>query len=71
MRELGVEQDEVWLHCDSQSSIYLTNNHVYYGRTKHIDVRFHKIMELLASRLILLENVHTLENVVDMFRSGK
>lgn len=37
------------LHSDSQSAIYLENNHVYHARTKHIYVRFHKIRELLVS----------------------
>jgi hypothetical protein len=61
VKELGVEQDGVQLHCDSQSAIYLENNQVYHDITKHIDVRFHKIRELLASGQILLEKIHTLE----------
>lgn len=66
VKELGVEQGGVQLHCDSQSAIYLANNQVYHARTKHIDVRFHKIRELLASRQILLQKVHTSENAADM-----
>ncbi|KAL0294145.1 UNVERIFIED_CONTAM: Retrovirus-related Pol polyprotein from transposon TNT 1-94 [Sesamum calycinum] len=53
-KELGVEQGGVQLHCDSQSAIYLAKNQVYYARTKHIDVRYHKIRELIASREIIL-----------------
>jgi hypothetical protein len=66
VKELGVEQDGVQLHCDSQSAIYLENNQVYHDRTKHIDVRFHKIRELLTTGQILLEKVHTSENAADM-----
>ncbi|CAL9224779.1 unnamed protein product, partial [Arabidopsis halleri] len=64
--ELGVEQGGVQLHCDSQSTLYLARNQVYHARTKHIDVRFHKIRELSASGVILLEKVHTSENAADM-----
>ena len=39
---------------------------VYHAKTKHIDVRFHKIKELMTSGQILLRKVYTLENVVDM-----
>lgn len=61
VRDLGVDQCGVQLHCDCQSSIYLTNNHVYHTRVKHIDVRFHKIRELFALGQILPEKIHNLE----------
>ena len=54
------------MHCDSQSAIYLVKNQVYHARTKHIDVRFHKIRELITSSQILLQKIHTSENAVDM-----
>ena len=54
------------MHCDNQSVIYLAKNQVYHARTKHIDVRFHKIRELIVTRDIVLEKVHTSENAADM-----
>src|ERR1044072_6439742 len=66
VREVGVEKGGVRLHCDSQSAIYLANNQVYHARTKHIDVRFHKIRELLVAKSIVLLKVHTSENAADM-----
>ena len=39
---------------------------MYHARTKHIDVRFHKIRELVSSDELLLEKVHTSENETDM-----
>src|ERR1044072_1696408 len=66
VRELGVEQGGVRLHCDSQSAIYLAHNQVYHARTKHIDVRFNKIRELLVAKSIVLLKVHTSENAADM-----
>ena len=66
VRELGIQQVGVPLYCDSQSAIYLAKNQVYHARTKHIDVRFHKIRELVATGELLLEKIHTSENVADM-----
>lgn len=66
VKELGIEQGGVQLHCDCQSAIYLAKNQVYHARTKHIDVRFHKIRELIGSEQILLQKVHTYENAADM-----
>jgi len=47
LRELaetfGIMQDSIQVHCDSQKAIHLAKNHRYHKRTKHIDVRYHKI----------------------------
>ena len=64
--ELGVAQEGVQLHCDSQSALCLAKNPVYHGKTKHIRIRFHKIRELALSGEVLLEKVHTSENAVNM-----
>ena len=40
VKELGIQQGRVQLHCDSQSAIFLAKNQVYHARTKHMDVRF-------------------------------
>ena len=66
VKELGIQQDGVQLYCDSQSAIYLAKNQMYHARTKHIDVRFHKIRELVSSSELLLEKVHTFENAANM-----
>ena len=52
-------------HC-IVTVIYLAKNQVYHARTKHTDVRFHKIRKLVASSELLLEKIHTSENAVDM-----
>jgi hypothetical protein len=66
VKELGIQQGGVSLHCDSQSAIYLAKNHVYHARTKHIDVRFHKIRKLVVTSELLLEKIHTSDNASDM-----
>ena len=66
VRELGIQKNGVSLYCDSQSVIYLAKNQVYHERTKNIDVRFHKIKELVATSELLLKKIHTSENVANM-----
>ena len=41
----NIIQDSVRVHCDSQSAIHLAKDHRYHKRTKHIDVRYHKIRQ--------------------------
>ena len=48
------------------SAIYLVKNQVYHARTKHIDIRFHFIREILDEGDIELLNIHTKENPSDM-----
>ena len=39
---------------------------MYHVRTKHIDARLHKIRGLVSFGELLLEKVHTSENVANM-----
>ena len=54
-----VDQDLLKTNCDSMSVIYLAKNQVYHERTKHIDVRFHFVREILDEGDIELLKIHT------------
>ena len=43
----------------------MTQNSVYHARTKHIDVRFHRMRELVEEGEVALMKVNTKENQVD------
>lgn len=45
--ELGRRHDLTTVHCDSQSAIHLTKTQMYHEMTKHIDVRYHFIREII------------------------
>ncbi|KAM2077718.1 hypothetical protein ACFX1R_025466 [Malus domestica] len=64
--DLGVQQDHVDVHCDSQSAIHLAKNQVHHARTKHIDVRFHFVREVIDEGDILLQKIGTADNPADM-----
>ncbi|KAM1262950.1 hypothetical protein ACFX13_028679 [Malus domestica] len=66
IKNIGIYQKQVELHCDSQSAIHLYKYQVYHSRTKHIDVRFHFIREILSKRKIILQKVPTANNPTDM-----
>ena len=53
------------IDCDSQSAIFLAKNPTYHSRTKHIDVQYHFVRDMVESMKVLLEKVDTLENVAD------
>ena len=64
--ELGVGQKHIKVHCDSQSAIHLAKNQVYHARTKHIDVRYHFIREILEEGGVIIQKIRTTENPADM-----
>ncbi|ESR55368.1 hypothetical protein CICLE_v10023288mg [Citrus x clementina] len=41
VKELGFEQNQITVHCDSQSAICLSKNQIHHEKTKHIDIKLH------------------------------
>ncbi|KAH9751017.1 hypothetical protein KPL71_014114 [Citrus sinensis] len=66
LKELGVEQKSVVIHCDSQSAICLSKNQTHHERTKHIDIKLHFIRLEVLKATVKLQKIHTDNNVADM-----
>nr|GEZ18510.1 retrovirus-related Pol polyprotein from transposon TNT 1-94 [Tanacetum cinerariifolium] len=62
---LGVELSNVAVNCDNQGAIRLSRNYVFHERTKHINVRYHFIREVLEAKTVKLIYVGTEHNVAD------
>ena len=60
--DLGVGQKQVTVFCDSQSAIHLAKNQVYHARTKHIDVRYHFVQEIIKEGGVLVQKIKTGNN---------
>jgi len=54
------------LSCDNQSTINLATTDNYHARTKHIDVRYHFIRELITNGTIQLKYCPTNSMVADI-----
>nr|GEY04029.1 retrovirus-related Pol polyprotein from transposon TNT 1-94 [Tanacetum cinerariifolium] len=65
LEELGVELNTVVVNCNNQGAIHLSRNHVFHENTKHIDVRYHFIREVLESKTVKVLKVGTRHNVAD------
>jgi len=66
INDLGILQEHIDVFCDSQSAICLSKNQVHHARTKHIDVRFHFIREIISKGDIRLLKIGTADNPADM-----
>jgi hypothetical protein len=40
VNDMGVQQEEIVVFCDCQSTIHLSKNQIYHERTKHINIRY-------------------------------
>src|SRR4051812_18577006 len=54
------------LFCDNQSAIYLTKDQMFHERTKHIDVKYHYIRDVVAQGEIKVCKISTHDNPADM-----
>jgi hypothetical protein len=62
---IGLVQQVVRIDCDSQSAIFLAKNSTYHSKTKHIDIQYHFVRDMVEEKKVLLMKVDTLKNVVD------
>ena len=67
---LGTSVEIPTLRCDSQSAIMLAKNPMFHAKTKHIDVKYHFIRDVLEDKHMELVNVHTDDNPIDILTKG-
>lgn len=54
-------------YCDNGLIVHITNNPVYYERTKHIEVDFHFIREKIGSKEVVTPSVRPEYQLPNMF----
>ena len=59
--------DHTKIYCDSESAIELSKNIVLHGRSKHIDIIYHFIRELVRENEIKIDYCRTEKQVTDIF----
>jgi hypothetical protein len=56
----------VKIFCDNSSTIKLSKNPVLHGRTKHIDIKFHFLRDLVKEGVVELVHCGTSEQMADI-----
>ncbi|GJZ66601.1 hypothetical protein Tco_0623297 [Tanacetum coccineum] len=55
----------IWKKDKCKGAIHLSRNHVFHERTKHINVRYHFIREVLEAKTVKVLKVGTEHNAAD------
>ena len=66
LEELRLQQEKCVVYSDSQSVIHLSKNLTFHSRSKHINARYHWIHDVLQSKQLYLEKIHTSQNGSNM-----
>jgi hypothetical protein len=61
-----LEMRETVILCDNQSCINMTENPVFHDRSKHIEICYHYICDMVQRGALKLEYISTDEQVADM-----
>ena len=54
------------LYCDSQSTIYLTKDQIFKERTKHINIKFHFVHDVIEEGELKVCKISTHDNPADI-----
>jgi hypothetical protein len=57
----------VTIHCDSTATLAYAKDPKYHGKTKHIDIRYHYIRDMVAQKEMVLKHISTSQMIVDPF----
>jgi hypothetical protein len=63
---LDLEMEATVILCDNQSCINMTGNPVFHGKSKHIEIQYHCIRDMVQRRAIKLQYIGTDEQVEDV-----
>ena len=62
---IGLVQGAIRIDYDTQSAIFLENHLAYHSKTKHIDVQYHFLRDMIEEKKVLLVKVDTLKNTAN------
>eukprot|EP00253_Pinus_taeda_P012544 PITA_12544 len=62
---MGLVQGAIRIDCGNQSVIFLAKNPTYHSKTKHIEVQYRFVRDMIEDKKVLLVKVDTLKNIAD------
>ena len=67
LHDYGVPQDTMCVFCYNTSAINLSKNPVQHSKSKHIEIRYHFIWDLVEDKVVCLKFIHTDNQKANIF----
>ena len=67
LNDYGISQDTTIVYCENSSAIDISKNPVQHSKTKHIEIRYHFIRDLVKRKIVSLEYIPTERQNADIF----
>ena len=67
LNDYRIPQDTMCVFCDNTSTINLSKNPVQHSKSKHIEIRYQFIWDLVEDKFVCLEFIHTNNQKADIF----
>jgi hypothetical protein len=62
----SAEPEPTIIHCDNQSCIKLSENPVFHDRSKHIEMRYHYVRDMVQKNILSIQYVPMAEQIADI-----
>ena len=63
---LSVNLEPIVIRCDNQGCINISENPVFHDKSKHIEMKYHFIRDMVQKGMVKLQYVSTEENIADV-----
>jgi hypothetical protein len=67
MTDLFDHELDPTIHCDNQNCVKLSKNPVFHDRSKHIEIKYHYIRDMVQRKTIHVQYLPTHEEIADIF----
>jgi hypothetical protein len=64
--DFGVNPLKATLHCDNQSTVAIAHNPIASDRSRHINVKYRKVQELIENQVMSVKWISTKDQVADI-----
>jgi hypothetical protein len=61
------EMDLTFIHCDNQTCVKLSENLVFHDKSKHIEIKYHYIKDMVQRKAVHVQYLPTHEQIADIF----